>query len=136
MTFNTQMWNSAFLAWLAWCVVARGSRLIAPSVADHLASPLAAVIAGAVGVALGWLAWSRRSAEARARPWLRPRAWPTSCWVAIVVGALWLALQAIEVRHGRVSTLFGMYVVCALLAGAVHAAVAGPPAVAGQQPPA
>jgi hypothetical protein len=124
----SQRWQSIFLAWIGWCTVAYGSGVAAPSVAAFVAGPVAAVAAAVVGVWLGWSAWSRHGAVAGQRRWLPPGEWPISNWAFVVAGVLWLVLQGLKVRKGEVGSVFGIYVMLALLAGfAPRAVMTHPP---------
>ena len=132
----TRLWDSMYVAWLAWCTVAYASGRIAPSVTAHVATPLAAVLAAVAGVLLGWQAWSQHGTAALQRHWLPPRAWSSSTWAGIVAGVLWLAVQALDVVEGSVRGVFGMYVVLALIIGFVPRMLTSTAGQAAPAPPA
>jgi hypothetical protein len=109
------LWNSLFVVWLAWCTVAYGSARIHAPLATRLASPLAAVLAAMLGVWLVWQAWRKLRAVNGPRAWLRPQEWSVSSWAGVGAAGVYIAIDGISVFAGRISSVFGIYIVGALV---------------------
>jgi hypothetical protein len=109
------LWNSLFIAWLAWCTVASASSVIRVPLAPLLAGPLAAVLAAVLGVWLAWQAWRQSPGVNDPRAWLRPQEWSATSRAGIGVGAVYIVLDTLRLFAGRLTSVFGIYIVVALM---------------------
>lgn len=106
-TMMTPVWSATYFVWLAYCLAAYASDTFASPLGAWLVTPMTVWLAAAVGVALGWR-------QFRQRGWLPTRAWTASTWISVAATLVWLALAALDVRGGKLGSVFGMFIMLLL----------------------